>query len=309
MKTPPLVLLILVFASSALAGSMFEKINDFDGDGRADFAVTRSEGSQKIWYLWQTTAGFRVIHWGINFDNAVAGDYDGDDRTDIAVARLRAASPVTLDYYIISSQTNSFVFTSVSSPAGPQWFQLPQDYDGDGKTDAAMVLGEASRIVYRSSASGSLVDLLFPLGNHALRIGDMDGDVNCEVATFDLGTSNITIRNPATNATRVVRFGIPTEDDYVPADFDGDGKGDLTIFRSTSGDWWWIRSSDNVVNVVHWGVDDDIPVPADYDGDGRTDQAVYRRSGSTNGIYFINGSQSGFQTFPWGFPSDLPVTN
>ena len=299
------ILSITLLALSAHASSMFEKINDFDGDGRADFAVTRTEGSRKIWYLWQTTAGFRAVHWGINSDNAVAGDYDGDGRTDVAVARIASSSPVTLDYYVLASQTNSLMFKSVSSTAGPQWLQFPQDYDGDGKTDPGIAMGEASRIVFRSSATDVTVNLIHPAGTVALRIGDMDGDVNCEIASRVVSTGAVTIRNPVTNATRTVHFGI-SSDDYVPADFDGDGRGDLTIFRESTGDWWWIRSSDNVVNVVHWGMDGDIAVPADYDGDNKTDLAVYRRT-APNGIFYVSGSQSGFQAFAWGVPNDLPV--
>ncbi|HEX6126532.1 MAG TPA: VCBS repeat-containing protein [Pyrinomonadaceae bacterium] len=292
-------------ASSAFAQSMFEKINDFDGDGKADFAVTRSEGNQKIWYLWQTTEGFRVVHWGINHDNTVAGDYDGDGRTDLAIARLVQTFPVKLDYYILSSQTGSLIFNSVTSSGGPQWFQFPQDYDGDGKTDAGVLDGETRRITHRSSATGATTTLLYGSGDGAVRIGDMDGDVNCEVVSFTIATSTVAIRNPATSKTRVFHFGI-FNDRFVPADFDGDGKGDLTIFRPSTGDWWWIRSSDNVVAVVHWGTNGDIAVPADYDGDGKTDQAVYRRN-SPNGIYYVNGSQTGFQAFVWGLPDDLPV--
>lgn len=293
-----------IFATAILSQSMFEKINDFDGDGKADFAITRSEGAQKIWYLWQTTAGFRAVHWGINFDPAVAGDYDGDGRTDIAVARLASSFPVKLDYYVLSSQTNSLIFTSVESTAGPQWSQFPQDFDGDGKTDAGLAMGEGQRIVYRSSSNGTHINLSFQ-GDGVVRIGDMDGDVNCEVASFVLATSTVTIRNPATSVTQTFNFGI-FNDRFVPADFDGDGKGDLTIFRPSTGDWWWIRSSDSVVNVLHWGVNGDIAVPADYDGDNKTDQAVYRRL-DPNGIYYVNGSQSGFQAFVWGISSDLPV--
>jgi hypothetical protein len=282
---------------------MFTRINDFDGDGRADFAVTRPVGDQKIWYLWQSTAGFKAVHWGINHDWNVSGDYDGDGRTDLAVARLSSSFPVTLDYYILSSHTNSLILRPVTSPF-PQWFQFPQDYDGDGKTDPGIVSAEVGRIVYRGSSSDSTVHLTYQ-GEQAIRIGDMDGDGNSEVASFVSATSTVTTRNPATSVTSQFHFGA-ANDRFVPADFDGDGKGDLTIFRPSTGDWWWIRSSDSVVNVVHWGIDQDIPVPADYDGDGRTDQAIYRRT-SPNGIFYVNGSQTGFQAFAWGIPGDLPV--
>src|SRR5688500_20383358 len=82
------VVALLILAVGLAAQSMFEKINDFDGDGKADFAVTRDEPPYTIWYVWQSTAGYRQLAWGTNFDNIVAGDYDGDGRTDFAIARL-----------------------------------------------------------------------------------------------------------------------------------------------------------------------------------------------------------------------------
>lgn len=91
-------------------------------------------------------------------------------------------------------------------------------------------------------------------------------------------------------------------------DFDGDGIGDITIWRPNSGEWWWIRSSDNVANIAYWGTSGDIPVPADYDGDGKTDHAVYRVPlGSQNGTYYIYGSATASQTFVRGIPADQSV--
>src|SRR5262245_54782632 len=53
-------------------------------------------------------------------------------------------------------------------------------------------------------------------------------------------------------------------------DFDGDGKSDITVYRS--GIWYVIRSSNSAPTAVGWGgAPQDIPVPGDYDGDGKTD--------------------------------------
>ena len=92
-------------------------------------------------------------------------------------------------------------------------------------------------------------------------------------------------------------------------DFDGDGKTDLTIYRSTTGEWLTHRSSDQTASTSQWGAPllEDRPVPADYDGDGRDDIAVYRE---TTGQWFIvRSSNSTLWQASWGAPSlgDLPV--
>ncbi len=70
----------------------------------------------------------------------------------------------------------------------------------------------------------------------------------------------------------------------VPGDFDGDGKTDVAIYRPSTGNWFWVGSTNAVVGHLTWGLPDanawslpgDVPIPADYNGDRRADAAVYR---------------------------------
>ena len=94
-----------------------------------------------------------------------------------------------------------------------------------------------------------------------------------------------------------------------PADFDGDGKTDIAVWRGPEGNWLIRRSSDNSVQTVQWGSSlapyYDVPVPADYDGDGKADAAVFRRSNAT---WYVRNSSSGNSTVTqWGLSTDALV--
>jgi hypothetical protein len=297
-----LLVVLLVSAVSTMSQTMFRKVNDFDGDGRADFAVTRNVGGLKIWYILQTTAGFRQVHWGVDgTDVNTPGDYDGDGKTDLAIMR-RSFTPNTCDFHIRRSGDSAYEIRSLNVFFESACGASHQDYDGDGKTDVAnKEQGVTGFVTYQLTTGGS-GSFESPVFDPGVRVGDVDGDGKAEFASVNNSTRRVTFRNLVTGGVFVQTFGL-TGDIFAPADFDGDGIGDLTIFRPSTGDWWWIRSSDSVVNVVHWGAQGDLPVPADYDNDGKTDQGVYRPS-TPNGIYYINGSATGFQGFAWGIPGD-----
>ncbi|MEO6393747.1 MAG: VCBS repeat-containing protein, partial [Pyrinomonadaceae bacterium] len=71
----------------------------------------------------------------------------------------------------------------------------------------------------------------------------------------------------------------------------------------SAGVWYILRSSDNSVYVVNWGLNTDRPAPGDYDGDGKTDVAVYR-----NGVWYILQSSNGQVTTQlFGVSGDIPV--
>ncbi len=100
-------------------------------------------------------------------------------------------------------------------------------------------------------------------------------------------------------------------DDYIcttipdspRADFDGDGKTDLSVFRPTEGNWYLNRSTSGFT-AINWGLSGDVLVPGDYDGDNITDTAIKR-----GGDWFILRScDSTTAIVNWGLSSDIPVS-
>jgi hypothetical protein len=91
------------------------------------------------------------------------------------------------------------------------------------------------------------------------------------------------------------------------ADFDGDGKTDVSVFRGSEGNWYLNRSTAGFT-AVNFGLGTDTPTPADWDGDNKTDPAVFRpvaASGSPD-FWILQSSTNTIATREWGTASDVP---
>ena len=171
-------------------------------------------------------------------------------------------------------------WASVTSGGGPVApAQNVVDFNGDGKTDFAVV---------RNTGGGS--------GGQVTWFVNWNG----------------------TAAVQTAAWGIST-DSFVPADYDGDNKTDIAVWRpigtgqpSGNAFFYILQSSNNTVRIEDFGQTLDRPgVVGDYDGDGKADVAVYR-PGATAGAqstWFYRGSLNnpgGAITFvPWGVNGDF----
>jgi hypothetical protein len=88
------------------------------------------------------------------------------------------------------------------------------------------------------------------------------------------------------------------------ADFDGDGRSDIGVYRPDAGAWHIVQSSLGLVSL-NWGAAGDRPVPADYDGDGCADIAVYRPS--TGGWFMLLSATHSFSAVGFGISEDIPA--
>ena len=92
------------------------------------------------------------------------------------------------------------------------------------------------------------------------------------------------------------------------ADFDGDGRTDLSVFRPSNGGWYLQRSQAGFAGIT-WGASGDTIIPSDYDGDRKTDTAVFRPT-NTAGVadfYVLNSNGFTLTGYEWGVVGDVPV--
>lgn len=294
---------------------------DFDGDGKTDPVVVRSENGQLIWYIQRSRDGFLAFPWGQVVpgmeDKYVPADYDGDGKWDIAIwRRVQTVGAAQSYFFIYYSGSNS---VGVVPLGGPQDEPMPQDYDGDGQADPAVYRPIEGTWYILQSRDGLRIER-WAVGSAIT--GDYDGDGKADLAGYRRPEQPTTqqemtfyIHRSSDSNWIVEQFGYNKADLVVPGDYDGDGKTDIAVWRGSTefgnGVWYWHRSSDDQYDQMRWGftLASDYAVPGDYDGDGKTDLAVYRQG---NGVapqsyFYVNESINGYTAIPWGGNHHSPI--
>ena len=89
------------------------------------------------------------------------------------------------------------------------------------------------------------------------------------------------------------------------ADFDGDLRTDISVFRPSNGSWYITNSSNGSVRIQPFGLAEDIPASEDIDGDLISDIGVFRPS--TGVWYHFRSSDNTAVAIGFGSDGDIPA--
>lgn len=241
-------------------------IGDIDGDGRSDFGVYRP--GPGLWYWLKSESNYTeasVIQWGLAEDEPHPADYDGDGKTDLAVYRRKAGQM----YVLLSSggfnrtaalagDANSVRVLQLS--AGPTRV-LTGDYTGDGRDEIVNIDAVQGYIFWTMRTVHGEYISSSPWGyeqDYALAC-DLDGDGAAGRIAVRLMPQGhyewfgATSQGPVVTASHGSLFDHPS----CSRDYDGDGKGDMTVFRPHGGRWFIRRSSDGTLLDLQFGLEGD----------------------------------------------------
>ena len=265
-----------------------------------------------------------VKQFGISGDDPLSGDVDGDGLTDLVVWRSSTATwhwlPSGNGYDPAGAASKQF------GQAGDK--PLLGDMDGDGRADlvvwrpgTAMWYWRLSSASYAEPATGTQQqqwgDSAF--GDIPL-ITDINGDGHSDVTVWraSTGTWFWLYYQTATAPYSQSNFGSRQWGDAswgdvpVVGDIDGDRRSELTVWRASTGTWFWrtsissYESSSSKVWISQAG--GDVPFLADADADGMADLMLWR--GSSAAWYWLTSS-SGFtanaMTKAVGANGDIPL--
>jgi hypothetical protein len=326
---------------------------DFNGDGKADYALLGSTSTYV--YLSNGDGTFKNIIY--NYPNGdvfgsppsaswapVVGDFNGDGKTDFAML-----GSISVDVFLSNGDgtfaangsyyPNGWVF---GYPPSSSWTPIVGDFNGDGKTDFAM-LGSTAAYVFLNNGSPNFTASIYqypngetfgipPRGTWTPIVGDLNGDGKTDFAM--LGSVSVDIFLSNGNGTFAANgsyypngwvFGYPPSSSWTPiaGDFNGDGKTDFAMLGSTAayvflnnGSGTFTSNEYKYPNSDTFGVPPSAtwaPIAGDFNGDGKTDFAllgsvsadVFLSNG--NGTFTATGSYySGGWTF--GYPPTAKYT-
>lgn len=193
-----------------------------------------------------------------------------------------ATPPPTLSERFVNFVASPFISLNGNNPAASKTIAK--------KNISINTPTEESSLPEENEASESTSTTLLP-PPCSRKSFDFDGDCKADISRWQANSFQYKIYNSSSSTYTTLNLG-STSSKIAPADFDGDGKFDMTVFSAGA---WTVRKSSTGTNwSMSWGTTGDVPAPADYDGDGTADFGIYRPS--TN-IFWVLTSSSNYVSY------------
>lgn len=242
---------------------------DFNGDGLADVAIHRP--GQGDWFVGLSTGtSFNIIRFAVSLGNRgrdreriFLGDFTGDGRTDVAIH-----DHATGDWFVGRSTGTEFVVARWATGFGNRGQNaenvLVGDFNGDGLADVAIHdRGTGDWFVGLSTGTEfAFTRWLTGFGNRgtgreSVFVGDFTGDGRTDVAIHDRQTGAWWIgRSTGTSFALepwASNFGTGGQAERIfIGDFTGDGRVDVAVQDTRSGNWWVGRSTGAGFAIEPW---------------------------------------------------------
>ena len=225
----------------------------------------RSNAMRTLGWTSGDAAGLPILPGLVRRDEVAAGEIDHV---------IRFTAHLTSDAYVWPASHKAATGGASDPPMGA-WFRLKGDYDISGYSPDNQVILRALKkhgMVLADNGSSWFM-------SGAPDPGWNDDDLQLLRQVPGSAFEAVDVSSLETSPSSYAVAGTT----HRPADFDGDGRSDRSVFRPSSGGWY---AAGGQPAAVPFGASGDIPVPGDYNGDGRTEPAVFRPS---TGAWYITG--------------------
>ncbi len=261
-------------------------VGDFNGDDRADFAVTDATQNRIVIYYGENSDNFSQtdsFSLGITPSFASAGDFDNDGKSDLIIVSSNTSS-VTILLSAANGGFNAPVSVSLAENNNPGEVAVG-DVNGDGNIDAVVGsirtdLSGISILIGDGAGKFSLKPfLLSNAGTYRVSLADVNNDgqldiiggANQSASAIRLGSGDGTFGDELTFAS--AGFVVSQSVD----DFDGDGKADLIQTAGNAAEFQLFFGAGNGhfgASSIKLGGQPNSTVAADFNNDGKPDLAV-----------------------------------
>jgi FG-GAP-like repeat/IPT/TIG domain/Secretion system C-terminal sorting domain len=219
-------------------------IRDFDGDGKADLAVSKGNSSSVAVLRNTGTPGTLSFATMVEFGvgpvpySISVGDLDGNGKADIVVANDDATVSILRNTSTVG--TLSFATKVDFAVGGSPRFVSMGDIDGDGQPDLAVANSSANTVslLRNTSTSGTIsfaakTDISTSLEPWSISLGDINGDGKIDMTVANSGSFTASaFGNTSTSGTISFAPKVDFQTNSIPqsvamGDLDGDGKLDI----------------------------------------------------------------------------------